>query len=111
MDRVEWPIILEILALITALFFVPCTILGTISPIVVKLAMHDLAQAGRTVGQIYAFGSVGSIVGTFLTGFWLIAKFGTYTVVWAAGSPSCCFSWDCSSSWAGAGGPPRGDAR
>ncbi len=82
MDRVEWPIILEILALITALFFVPCTILGTISPIVVKLAMHDLAQAGRTVGQIYAFGSVGSIVGTFLTGFWLIAKFGTYTVVW-----------------------------
>jgi len=82
MERVEWPIVLEILALIAVLFFVPCTILGTISPIVVKLVMHDLARAGRTVGQIYAFGSVGSIVGTFLTGFWLIAEFGTYAIVW-----------------------------
>ncbi len=78
---VEWPLILEIVTLIAVLFFVPCTLLGTISPIVVKLSMRDLARAGRTVGQIYAFGSVGSIVGTFLTGFWLISQFGTYTVV------------------------------
>ncbi len=81
MDYVEWPLILEILTFIAALFLVPCTILGTISPIVVKLAMRDLARAGRTVGQIYAFGSVGSIVGTFLTGFWLISQFGTYMIV------------------------------
>jgi MFS family permease len=81
MDHVEWPIVLEILALIAALFLIPCTILGTVSPIVVKLAMRDLARVGRTVGQIYAFGSVGSIVGTFLTGFWLISQFGTYTIV------------------------------
>lgn len=81
MDHVTWPIVAEILALITILFFVPCTILGTASPIVVKLAIRDLSRAGRTVGQIYAFGTVGSIVGTFLTGFWLIAEFGTYTIV------------------------------
>lgn len=81
MDYVEWPLILEILALIAALFLIPSSILGTVSPIVVKLAMHDLARAGRTVGQIYAFGSVGSIVGTFLTGFWLISRFGTYMIV------------------------------
>ena len=81
MDYVEWPLILEILALIAALFLIPCAILGTVSPIVVKLAMRDLARAGRTVGQIYAFGSVGSIVGTFLTGFWLISQFGTYMIV------------------------------
>lgn len=81
MDYVEWPLILEILALIAALFLIPCSILGTVSPIVVKLAMRDLARAGRTVGQIYAFGSVGSIAGTFLTGFWLISQFGTYMIV------------------------------
>jgi len=81
LDQVDWPIVAKILALIAALFFVPCTILGTISPIVVKLAMHDLERAGRTVGQIYAFGTVGSIVGTFATGFWLISRFGTYTIV------------------------------
>jgi spermidine synthase len=79
LDYVEWPLVLKILALIAALFFIPCTVLGTVSPIVVKL--HDLARAGRTVGQIYASGSVGSIAGTFLTGFWLISQFGTYMIV------------------------------
>ena len=81
MGQVQWPLILEILVLIIVMFFIPCTILGTVSPIVAKLAMRDLARAGRTVGQIYAFGTVGSIVGTFLTGFWLISQFGTYTIV------------------------------
>ncbi len=80
--RVEWPVVVEILVLITALFFIPATVLGTISPIVVKLAMDDLAHAGRTVGRISAAGTAGSIVGTFATGFWLISWFGTYTVVW-----------------------------
>ena len=78
---VRWPILVETVAWITALFFVPGTLLGTISPIVVKLTISDLDQAGRTVGRIYAFGSVGSIVGTFATGFWLISWLGTYTIV------------------------------
>ncbi len=81
MDHVEWPIMVEILTLILLLFFLPCTILGTVSPVVVKLAVRNLDHAGSTVGQIYAFGSVGSIVGTFLTGFWLISWLGTYTIV------------------------------
>jgi spermidine synthase len=81
--QVEWPLIAEILVLIAALFFLPSVILGTISPIVVKLAIRDLSQTGRTVGRIYAAGSVGSIVGTFATGFFLISWFGTHTIVWA----------------------------
>jgi spermidine synthase len=80
--QVEWPLIAEILLLIAALFFVPATILGTISPIVVKLSVRDLAETGRTVGRIYAAGAVGSIVGTFATGFFLISWFGTHTIVW-----------------------------
>jgi spermidine synthase len=81
--QVEWPLIAEILILIAALFFVPSTILGTISPVVVKLAIRDLSKTGRTVGRIYAAGSVGSIVGTFATGFFLISWLGTHTIVWA----------------------------
>ena len=77
----DWPIVAEILVLTTAMFFIPCTILGTISPIVAKLAVSDLAKTGRTVGEIYAAGALGSIVGTFATGFVLIAWFGTYTIV------------------------------
>jgi spermidine synthase/predicted MFS family arabinose efflux permease len=78
----EWSIIVEILVLTTALFFVPCVILGTISPVVAKLAVHDLAKTGSTVGTIYAAGTLGSIVGTFATGFLLISLFGTHTIVW-----------------------------
>lgn len=75
-------IIVPIVLLTFALFFLPCAILGMISPIVAKLAVRDLEKTGTTVGQIYAFGSIGSIVGTFATGFWLISWFGTHTIVW-----------------------------
>lgn len=77
-----WPVVVEILVLTAALFLVPCLILGTLSPIVAKLAVRDLRRTGRTVGRIYAAGSVGSIVGTFATGFVLISWFGTHTIVW-----------------------------
>ncbi len=76
-----WPV-LEILILTTALFFIPSVILGTISPVVAKLAVRDLAETGITVGKIYAAGATGSIVGTFATGFVLISWFGSYTIVW-----------------------------
>lgn len=79
----DWPMVAEILALTTALFFLPCAILGTLSPIVAKLAVSDLAKTGSTVGKIYAAGALGSIVGTFATGFFLISWFGTYTIILA----------------------------
>ena len=41
---------------------------------------------GRTVGDIYAWGAAGSIAGTFLAGFYLIATMGTITIIWAIGA-------------------------
>lgn len=66
----------------TAIFFLPSLLLGMVSPVVVKLALSDLGRTGNTVGSIYACSTVGSIVGTFLTGFWLISWLGTRTIVW-----------------------------
>ena len=48
------------------------------------------------MGNIYAFGTAGSIAGTFATGFWLIAAFGTYNIVWGAFAilaPTLPFTW------------------
>jgi spermidine synthase len=78
----NWSIIVNILILTTLLFFLPCLILGTVSPVVAKLAVRDLAKTGSTVGKIYAAGTAGSIVGTFATGFILISWFGTFPIVW-----------------------------
>ena len=66
----------------TAIFLLPSLVLGMVSPLVVKLALADLQRTGNTVGTIYAFSTAGSIVGTFLTGFWLISWLGTRNIVW-----------------------------
>jgi spermidine synthase len=72
----------RIVAYTTAIFLLPSLVLGMVSPLVVKLALADLQRTGNTVGTIYAFSTAGSIVGTFLTGFWLISWLGTRSIVW-----------------------------
>ena len=59
------------------LLFAPASIfLGMVSPYAVKLKMHSVEKSGSTVGTLYAISTIGSIVGTFLAGFVLIAYFG-----------------------------------
>ena len=67
---------------IAIIFFLPSFVLGMVSPMVVKLALANLEHSGHTVGTIYASSTVGSIVGTFTTGFWLISQLGTRRIVW-----------------------------
>ncbi len=52
--------------------FIPSVLLGIVSPYVVKLETKNLNRVGRTAGGLYALSAVGSIFGTFLTGFVLI---------------------------------------
>jgi spermidine synthase len=66
----------------TADFFLPSLVLGMVSPLLVKLTLANLERTGNTVGTIYACSTIGSICGTFLTGFWLISWLGTRTIVW-----------------------------
>ncbi|MFB3885777.1 MAG: fused MFS/spermidine synthase [Thermodesulfobacteriota bacterium] len=74
------------IVLMTALvFFLPSCLLGTISPVVVKLTLKSLKTTGNVVGKIYAFSTLGSILGTFTTGFLLIEWMGTRHVLLAAG--------------------------
>ncbi len=75
------PIVLRFIVAIALVFFVPTAVLGAITPVVIKLSLDDLSHAGGTVGTLYAISLVGSIVGTFATGFYLIAAFGTRTLI------------------------------
>src|SRR4030042_576697 len=67
---------------VSLVFMLPSTLLGTISPVVAKMALDKGLPTGRTVGDIYAWGAAGSIIGTFLTGFYLIAVLGTIAIIW-----------------------------
>ncbi len=53
-------------------FFLPSLLLGMIGPAVAKWALARNPEAGRALGAVYAFGAVGSVAGTFLTGYWLV---------------------------------------
>ncbi|NLI83414.1 MAG: fused MFS/spermidine synthase [Deltaproteobacteria bacterium] len=63
------------------LFAPPSVLLGMVSPYAVKLKMNDLGKSGRTVGSLYALSTVGSIGGTFLAGFFLIAYLGSTRIL------------------------------
>jgi spermidine synthase len=67
------------------LFFLPAFFLGMISPVAVKLAVRDVETAGSVVGKIYALSTLGSIAGTFVTGFYMVARFGTRTTLVGVG--------------------------
>ncbi|OQA04097.1 MAG: Spermidine synthase [bacterium ADurb.Bin400] len=59
----------------------PSVLLGMISPYAVKLKVNSLNTSGSTVGNLYAISTIGSIVGTFGAGFFLIAYFGTASLL------------------------------
>jgi len=64
--------------LASLLLFLPTSVfLGMVSPFAVKLKMNNLNTSASTVGNLYAISTAGSIVGTFLSGFYLIPHFGT----------------------------------
>ena len=75
----------RILLITTVIFFVPSCLLGMISPVVVKLALNNLDKTGNVVGKIYAFSTLGSILGTFATGFYFISWMGTRTILLTMG--------------------------
>jgi len=58
-------------------FAVPVTLLGTVSPFAIRLAIQDKESSGQTAGRMYAWSTVGSIIGTFLPVLVLIPLIGT----------------------------------
>lgn len=80
---VRWNLGLRLNPLVSAVvLFGPASILmGMVSPFAVRLSAADLSRMGSTAGALYGLSTVGSIVGTIGTSFWLIGQVGTETIV------------------------------
>jgi spermidine synthase len=63
------------------LFAPPSLLLGMVAPFAVRLRLSDARTGGRTAGTLYAISTIGSIAGTFLAGFVLIAWLGSTNIL------------------------------
>ena len=82
--KFSWPV--RTFSHVSLVFLLPSVLLGTVSPVVAKMALDLGLATGRTVGDIYAWGAAGSIAGTFAAGYYLISAIGTVAIIWAVGA-------------------------
>ncbi len=66
------------LAAVLVLVAAPVMLLGTVAPYVSRLSVQSVSETGRTIGNLYAISTVGSLVGTFLAALLLIPTIGTH---------------------------------
>ena len=57
------------------LLAMPSFLLGMVSPYAIRLRATKITEVGSTAGNLYALSTAGSIVGTFVTVFFLIPEF------------------------------------
>ncbi|MEZ5989587.1 MAG: fused MFS/spermidine synthase [Planctomycetota bacterium] len=76
LDR-AYPVLVEASLSVTLLAFAPPVLmLGALSPMLIRLGSADILRVGRTAGLVYATGTIGALLGTFLTTYWLVPGLG-----------------------------------
>jgi Flp pilus assembly protein TadD/spermidine synthase/MFS family permease len=97
--ELAWPT--RIFLHVFLVFLVPFACLGTISPVVARRALAAGGATGRTMGGLYAWSLAGSLLGSFLTGYWLLAHFGNQALVFtsAAGLALIGAAWLAAAAW------------
>lgn len=76
----------SIIVLTTVAFLAPAAVLSAVSPMVTKLRLGSLADTGSVVGEVSAAGTAGALVGSFVTGFVLLATLPTRTILIGVGA-------------------------
>jgi spermidine synthase len=69
----------------TILFLIPGVLLGMVSPFAVRLRATAVMSVGTTAGVLYGLSTLGSIIGTLLTAFFLIPAVGIRGIVHGLG--------------------------
>jgi spermidine synthase len=75
----------SVVVIAVAGFFLPAVVLSAVHPMVAKLQLRDLGQTGGVVGWLSGVGTFGALVGTFVTGFLLVATVPTRTLIYCIG--------------------------
>jgi spermidine synthase len=70
----------------TLLFGPPSVLMGMVTPFAVRLAAREITTVGSAAGRLSALSTVGSILGTFVTAFFLIPTFPTRPILFSLGA-------------------------
>jgi len=62
------------------LFTFPLTMLGMVTPFILRMCVENLSTIGHIAGRLYATSTVASVFAAILTGFFFIPIFGTFNV-------------------------------
>lgn len=62
-------------------FSIPSALLAAVYPYIIKFSTLSLKKTGSTTGRIYALSTLGSIAGTYLTGYVLIPMLGSRMIL------------------------------
>lgn len=81
------PLLVEGSLSVTLLAFAPAVLLlGALAPLLIRGGSEgDMAHVGRISGLVYASGTLGSLLGTFLTTYWLVPYLGVANTYRLAG--------------------------
>ena len=85
LQRSELGLLTASFLFVAALFFLPAMLLGVVTPLLTTLALRLDVRTGHIVGMMHALAALGSIVGTFATGYLFIQYFGTHAVIIGTG--------------------------
>lgn len=77
MARFNIPLTVGPFVAVLFLFAAPVTLLGCLSPFVIRLLVDRLEETGGVAGRVYALSTIGSLLGTLLTVFGWIPALGT----------------------------------
>ncbi len=75
--RLNLPLTVGPFAAVLLLFAAPVTLLGCLSPFVIRLLVDRVERTGGVAGRVYALSTKGSLLGVYLTVFGLIPALGT----------------------------------
>lgn len=75
-----------IVILSAAAFVAPTAVLSGVGPMVAKLELRDLGSSGAVVGKLSAASTFGALIGTFGTGFILIALLPVHILIFIIGA-------------------------
>jgi MFS family permease len=73
---------LGVLIASTALLLLPLSLLGTLSPVAVRLLVRTTSETGRVAGLVYGISTIGNVFGTLFTTFVLIPTIGSRSITY-----------------------------